>query len=312
MLTPLLELIALILIRVVAVPTSERLERAWLRLYTMVAPAELREARRAEVLSDLHDETADLRTQGLDPTEVAARILLRMARGVKDDAAWSAPFLPSAMAEYLEKGSETISRYKTPTVLVPSLAVLGLMNYSYVASESNQQWIELPLVNGGVLIGSVLMSNQNHLWARRVLNGLLGLMYLLAASVIIWVMVQQRLYEMPDFHKFVLQFALLALSIALILLVASNGFRSRVFGGRWWPVFICWPLIVVTSIGVSAMLGWDPAMLTTVWAVAILSVLLMVIATAVSVLGVALIWYGGLKGSAHSLRLMAAALRNLW
>ena len=271
----------------------------------------MRENRRTEILSDLHDHRVDLRARGLGSAEIAVCIIFRLVRGCKDDVVEFAPYYPAALAQHLERGSEAISRFRTPSQLIPLLAVLGMMNSSYLASDSTQPWVELPLINAGVLIGSVLIWNQHRLWARRVLHGLIGLMYLLAASVMIGVVVQQRLYEMPDFDELVLQFALVALSIALVLLVASNGFRARVFGGRWWPVFLCWPLIVATSIGVVTMAGWDPAMLITGWAVASLSLLLLTIAAATFALGAAGIWYGGLKVSAYSMRLVATAIRHL-
>ena len=212
--------------------------------------------------------TESIYERGLGSAEIAVCIIFRLVRGCKDDVVEFAPYYPAALAQHLERGSEAISRFRTPSQLIPLLAVLGMMNSSYLASDSTQPWVELPLINAGVLIGSVLIWNQHRLWARRVLHGLIGLMYLLAASVMIGVVVQQRLYEMPDFDELVLQFALVASSIALVLLVASNGFRARVFGGRWWPVFLCWPLIVATSIGVVTMAGWDPLLLITGWAVA--------------------------------------------
>ena len=149
MLTPLLEIMAWTLIKVAALPVAEYLMRAWLRLYTMGAPEKMREDRRTEILSDLHDHIVDLRAKGLGSVEIAACIIFRLVCGSKDDVAEFAPYYPAALAQHLERGSEAISRFRTPSQLIPLLAVLGLMNSSYLASDSTQPWVELPLINGG-------------------------------------------------------------------------------------------------------------------------------------------------------------------
>ena len=306
-----LGLIGSVLLTVLALPVTKYVLKGWVMLFTMPAPEEVREARREEVLSDLHDEVVDLRAQGLASVEIAARIVFRMVRGAKDDVAVFAPYYPAALAESLERGSKAIGRFRTPTELIASLAALGFVNCSYLASDSNQPLVELPLINVGVLMVSALIWNQHHPWARRMLNGLMGLCCLLAAAVFTWLTVEHRLYEVPNFHQFASQFALLALSMVFIWLVGTNWFRSRVFGERWWPVFLCWPLIVATSIGVVTMAGWDPTMLITGWVMAGLLLLVWTIAAAIFALGAAGVWYGGLKVSAYSMRLVAAAIRRL-
>ncbi len=60
--------------------------RAWTRLYTWRLPPVLREARRAEIESDLWESQQDsAHAQGLSPT---AHVLVRLLRGVPADLVW--------------------------------------------------------------------------------------------------------------------------------------------------------------------------------------------------------------------------------
>ena len=63
------------------------LTRLWTRLYTCRLPDDLRNARRAEIESDLWDWRHDVRAGGHDqPT--AMRLLARLICGVPDDLSW--------------------------------------------------------------------------------------------------------------------------------------------------------------------------------------------------------------------------------
>ena len=68
--------------------------RAWTRLYTSRLPRELREARRAEIESDLwefHTDSAEGRY--LNPT---LHVLARLVFGIPDDLRWRAEHAPGA------------------------------------------------------------------------------------------------------------------------------------------------------------------------------------------------------------------------
>ncbi len=62
--------------------------RAWLRLYTSGMPADLRDARHADVNTDLWEHQQDAQGDGASPVAIAAEVLLRTLVGVPDDLGW--------------------------------------------------------------------------------------------------------------------------------------------------------------------------------------------------------------------------------
>jgi len=67
-----------------------RIVRAWTRLYTAGMDPLLRDARRAEIDSDLWELDADARRRGESDALIAIHILARMLLGVPDDFSWRA------------------------------------------------------------------------------------------------------------------------------------------------------------------------------------------------------------------------------
>ena len=295
--------------RTYALPMVTSFVKAWTWLYTVAVPEGERNNRRAEVLSDLHEHIHDSRAKGHRPAKIAVHVLLRMLCGVKDDLAWSAPYLPSVMAERLESGGEALSHLKTPTVTVTSLATVSLLNLSFFMSEGDKAWTVLIGMNVSACGVIFVMHNQQRLWARRILNWYLGIATTLLFGVLVWVVLYHRVYEVPDFYRLLLQFAVAMLPLALVMLVGSERCRSRFFKGHWWPVFTCWGLIAAISLGASMYLGLS--ILITVWAVMALTALAFIIGCAFFVGCVAVVCHGALKGGAGLLRLMAAGIRHL-
>jgi len=64
--------------------------RGWTRVYTARMDPPLRDARRAEIESDLWELHEDARRRGAPPTMIAVHMLLRLALGAADDLAWRA------------------------------------------------------------------------------------------------------------------------------------------------------------------------------------------------------------------------------
>lgn len=62
--------------------------RSWVWLITWGLPAPIREARRSEVESDLHEHQRHDRELGFEPQEIAVRILTRCVGGLHDDLSW--------------------------------------------------------------------------------------------------------------------------------------------------------------------------------------------------------------------------------
>lgn len=62
--------------------------RAWIRLYTIGMPLDLREARRLEIEADLWEHRQDAGRHGVPRVACAAEMLLRALAGVPDDLTW--------------------------------------------------------------------------------------------------------------------------------------------------------------------------------------------------------------------------------
>lgn len=64
--------------------------RGWTRLYTAYMEPPARDARRAEIESDLWELHEDARRRGASPEAIAVHMLLRLVFGLVDDVAWRA------------------------------------------------------------------------------------------------------------------------------------------------------------------------------------------------------------------------------
>jgi hypothetical protein len=64
------------------------LTRRWVRLYTAGLPPEIREARRAELESDLWEQDHEAAAAGVRPTMTAMQVLHRLVRGLPADLSW--------------------------------------------------------------------------------------------------------------------------------------------------------------------------------------------------------------------------------
>jgi hypothetical protein len=65
-----------------------RLTRCWVRLYTAGLPTEVREARRAELESDLWEQEQEAGAAGCRPTTTAIHVLWRFMLGIPADLSW--------------------------------------------------------------------------------------------------------------------------------------------------------------------------------------------------------------------------------
>jgi hypothetical protein len=64
------------------------LTRWWVRLYTRGLPPEMRDARRAEIESDLWEQGEDATTNGSQPDETALQVFGRLLLGIQADLSW--------------------------------------------------------------------------------------------------------------------------------------------------------------------------------------------------------------------------------
>lgn len=113
------------------------LTRAWVGLYTLGLPAEVRDGRRSEIESDLHEHCAEAAAAGASPVALAAAVLARAALGVPADVLWRAE---RARPGRLEAGPGVLGRRRRSLPLLA--AVLGAASALLATS------LFLPLVAG--------------------------------------------------------------------------------------------------------------------------------------------------------------------
>ena len=126
---------------------ADRLTRRWVRAYTRPLPLPARDARRAEVESDLWEHHNDTLERGLTRPLVTLEIISRLVAGVPADLAWRHAHLRSTRGatraarheRNLMTATTTTTRFGYPTWLAMLAALTGalavLMGLSGVISE---------------------------------------------------------------------------------------------------------------------------------------------------------------------------------
>ena len=297
------------LIQALALPTAKFFVNTWTWLYTLVAPKDEREARRAEMLSDLHEHISDWRQEGFGPAAIALHIVLRMVCGLADDLRWTvASCTPMMLVEKLEQGSAALSRFNMPYQAIITIAVFSFMNLIYFTSD-DLTWGTALNINVGMIIGSILAWKEQHRWVRRLTGFAYASVGVLFACFFLWIVIQHGLYQVPVFR----QMMMAVIPVILVLAVTDRAFRRRFFGDRWWPVVVCWSLIIPVSTILADALGFLQFQLMAWGFVILLSVTLVIVIAMCMIFafGIAIIWYGGVAVSARSMRLLAIGLRRL-
>ena len=304
-----LEIVAMLLVQAALLPIAKSLAFAWTRLYTMAAPNDERESRREEVFSDLHDQITHARGAGTSEATIAIRMLFRMAWGCKDDVAWFVPYLPAALGCRLERGSDALSRVGTPTHVILSLTVIGFMNLAFFMSEDHLTLTHMLTLNITGVIMSGLIWNQHRPWVRRILYLMVSGVLALALGFMVWTVLDHRLYEVPGFGPMML--ALLPFLLASI--AGEKTCRTRVFGGRWWPVFVSWGLIATVSFVVAALSGSVEPLLMVMFLIMVIVIgygIIFMMLTAGAIVATAT-WHVGVRTSIGAMRLLAVGLQRL-
>ena len=138
--------------------------RAWLRLYTSGMPADLRDARHADVNTDLWEHQHDAYGEGASRVAIAAEILLRTLVGVPDDLGWRREAMPARHGAVIEGRIGTVA-----------------------ISSGQMRWMGLcALLSGALMVGTRLVEivvglertsimANSVVWALLSILGVLGL-----------------------------------------------------------------------------------------------------------------------------------------
>lgn len=144
--------------------------RAWVRLYTIRIPEEMRFTRRAEIDSDLWEHAADGAARSARPLSTAIQVLLRTCFGVADDVFWCLEvrrhgWAPEQLARRLEmnfvgRHNRWVSMF---TVAAVALAIFMFGLVPTLTSYFRATGIPLPLPTRFVMGASALLTT--YWWA---------------------------------------------------------------------------------------------------------------------------------------------------
>ena len=292
-----------------ALPIIKSTNMGWIRLVSLLLPEDERGRWHEEAEADLTDTITHYLDIGYRPVEVALLVLVRMVFGLKDNTAYVLPYVLESLPDRLARSSESLRGVGTPRFAIASVATLGLMNVAYLTSDGTGLIDSIMLNVFGIPL-IVMMRYQSHRWVRRVLYCGFGLMAIIATVAIGWLVLEYRLYEVSQIYPGVVAL----LSIFLGTLLAFKECRDRFFKGHWWPVFVCWGVILVTSICVSKILLGSTTFLFTTWLYVILHLAALIVAASI-VVAITLcffgIWLGGIRVVAGGMSLAAACIRRL-
>lgn len=99
------------------------LTRWWVRLYTKGLPPEMRDARRAEIESDLWEQGEDSTASGSKPDETALQVFVRLLLGTPADLSWR---LEAGARSGAAKGTTILRRSKSMGATMLQKGLLGL------------------------------------------------------------------------------------------------------------------------------------------------------------------------------------------
>jgi len=295
-------------VKAFALPIAKHIVTGWVRLYTAIVP-ELGKARRAEVLAHIHDQISSSLAEGYRPAEIALQILLCWVTGFLDDVLWCLPSVPLMLANKVAILSESLRNFRTPKLVIPSLAIFGIVNLAFFKSDSDRTLVTWLGLNFWTIAMILLMSKQQHTWARRVLYALFGVGGVTMLGFMAWLVDHSELWliEPPIFWGFLLGIT----AIGLAILAADKFIRTRLFKGHWGYVVTCWLLIIVVSLAASMAITGDVTPVLLVLAMATLIVASLFIFCGIMTLMAAAVWYGCLRGIMVGLRVVEASLRRL-
>ncbi len=299
-----------LIVRAFALPVVRNCVWIWTRLYTSLVPADEREDRRQQVLSDLHDEAEDCKS-GYTPAERAVWILFRTLRGVPDDLAWSAPYSARTFAGNLTRWSAAVGGARAPEWLLKSLTAVGFVNVAFWVSGDYDGWSNVLLVNAAapVVPGFVLLIDRPLVQRAMTVFGIVAAAVAIGASL--WAMFAFRLYDEPVPFRSLSQCALVFAPPLLILNTRSLMRRTGVFGDRTWPTWAAGTMIVAVSLFLSGHVGLNAWVLLAAWAALGAALLLLISVMAGCLLAAVAACHAGTKACAAGLKVVAAGLRNL-
>ena len=305
-----LGIIATVLVLAFALNVARWLITAWTWVFTSVMPKEERDSHRAEVHSDVHDHIANYREEGHSPSGIAALLIVRFAWGLKDHLAHALPYAPEALADHLVRGSNALSRGKSNSMVISTLAVLLVFNFAFWTSREEHSLVEWGFLSLSVPVIGKLYSMPLAPWVKKALEVSACVTLLAGMGAIAWYVVQNRIYDAPFFAEFVATMGILALALWGAVTVSKRLLRGRTIRERGWAVAALWGITILGSLLAANWISGTAEYLAALWLMVSLTVIAFAATLLVALICAVLLWRGGTWAASKGMRAMADTFRR--
>ena len=300
----------MVVVQAFALDVVKSLITAWTWVITLVMPKEARDSHRAEVRSDVHEQMAHFREEGHSPPSVAAHLLVRGVAGLKDQLALTLPYAPEAIAEHLVRGSNALSRGKSNSMVISTLAAFLVFNFAFWTSREEHSLVEWAFVSLSVPVIGKLCSMPLAPWVKKALEVSAYITILAGMGAIAWYVVQNRIYDAPFFAEFVAVMGILGVALWGAVTVSKKLLRGRTIRERGWAVAALWGITILGSLVAANWISGTAEYLAILWLMVGLTVILFAAIMMVALICAALLWRGGTSVASKGMKAMADTFRR--
>ena len=286
------------------------LVKAWTWLSSQTFPPDERREMREHVASSLYEEVADAKEDGYAPHIIAVRMLISNLVGIPGDVRSAMFNIFAFLPDRLERGSLAIRRFKTPGLVIASLAMFLMINFLGLVAEGENAK-DLLLMNCALPLVIVLHWQQHRRWARRVLIGLTVLAVILVVLFVVVFTVQYRLYEHPLFPQLLRDFGIAILPALSAAVLTFDAVRKRIFGGNLRAVGLAWGIAFAITTGLAYKVSHIATEIFVMWGLLAVAFLMLVAMAWCFGLFTEILCSGTLRTTAFAMRVLAAGIRRL-
>ena len=244
------------------------------------------------------------------PPSVAAHLLVRGVAGLKDQLALTLPYAPEAIAEHLVRGSNALSRGKSNSMVISTLAAFLVFNFAFWTSREEHSLVEWAFVSLSVPVIGKLCSMPLAPWVKKALEVSAYITILAGMGAIAWYVVQNRIYDAPFFAEFVAVMGILGVALWGAVTVSKKLLRGRTIRERGWAVAALWGITILGSLVAANWISGTAEYLAILWLMVGLTVILFAAIMMVALICAALLWRGGTSVASKGMKAMADTFRR--